>query len=459
MPAPRTTAVHRRPPGPKGLPVVGNMGALTADHVGFLEASMHEYGEIFRLSAGPHDLYMVCNPEHARRVLATNAVNYIKGNIFAKFEGILGDGLFTSGGELWRRQRRLMQPHFHRDVVERLTSAMTGTIAEVIGRWRPLVERAEVVNLMPEMSRLAVDVVGRALFSEDVDRDAATVGRTLTTVLEHLHHRLRAVVDLTDVLPSTWAYRAYHEAVATLRGVVVRIIRERRASGEGRPDLLQLLLDARDPDTGEAMGERQLRDEVMTLFLAGHETTAVALTWTLYLLATNPVVDRQLRGEIARTVGDRTPTAGDLPALAYPRQVFEEVLRLYPPAHGVARDTVADDVIGGYRVPAGSTVVVSTYLLHRNPRLWESPGGFDPERFAPGHPPRHQFSYLPFGGGPRKCIGHAFAVLEGTLAVTMIAQSVRPELAPGIRVRPTPRITLRPNAVHVRLRPAKPDRA
>jgi cytochrome P450 len=330
---------------------------------------------------------------------------------------------------------------------------MVETIAGAVERWRPHVEKAEVIDFRPEMSRLTVDVVSRALFSEDVDHDAKTVSEAFAIVLEHTHRRWYAFIDLTDVLP-TRTHREYHEAVATLRDVVLRIIRARRGSAEKKPDLLQLLLDASDPETGEGMSDQQLRDEVMTLFLAGHETTAGTLAWTWYLLANNPVVDRTLRNEIARVVGDRTPTEDDIPNLAYPRQVFEEALRLYPAAHVIPRDVVADDVIGGYRIPAGSTVTVSAYLIHRNPRLWANPGGFDPERFAPGQPPRHQFAYLPFGAGARKCIGHAFAMLEGTLAITMIAQAVRPELVSGLPVKPAPRITtLRPDAVHVRLLP------
>jgi cytochrome P450 len=441
------------PPGPSGAPIIGNLRALTTDLVGFLETSMHTYGELFHVPVGPHHFYLVGSPEFARHVLVTNAANYGKGRMFAKLKPIIGEGLFTSEGELWRTQRRLMQPQFHRDLVRLLGTSMIDTIGQAISRWRPLAERGEVVDFRPEMSRMTVDVVSRALFSDDVDRDAKAVGGALSTVLEHTHERFYALIDLTDILP-TRGNRRYHQAVTTLRSIVLRIIQQRRASGDKKPDLLQLLLDARDPDTGEKMDDQQLRDEVMTVFLAGHETTGSALAWCWYLLSHNPVVDRILRREIAAAIGDRTPTIDDLPSLGYPRQVFEETLRLYPPVHGIPRDARADDMIGGYRIPAGSTVTVSTYLIHRNPRLWENPDGFDPDRFAPGQPPRHQFAYVPFGGGSRKCIGHAFAVLEGTLAITMIAQALRPQLVPGLPVRPAPRTTFRPESVPVRLTPA-----
>jgi cytochrome P450 len=447
------SAKARRPPGPAGWPIVGNLRPLMTDLVGFLEASMYTYGEIFHVPAGPHHFYLVADPDHARHVLVANAGNYTKGRMFAKLKPIIGEGLFTSEGELWRRQRRLMQPQFHRDVVRLLATSMIETIGESIERWRPVAERGEVVDFLPEMSRMTVDVVSRALFSDDVDREAKVVGDALTAVLEHIHERFYALVDLTDVLPWT-ANRRYREAVATLRSIVLRIIRQRRASREKRPDLLQLLLDARDPETGEEMDDRQLRDEVMTVFLAGHETTGSALAWCWYLLARNPVVDRILRREIALAIGDRAPTIDDLPKLTYSRQVFEETLRLYPPVHGIPRDALADDVIGGYRIPAGHTVTVSTYLLHRNPRLWPNPDGFDPDRFAAGRPARHQFAYLPFGGGGRKCIGHTFAMLEGTLAITMIAQAFQPDVVPGLPVRSAPRATFRPESVPIRLKPA-----
>jgi cytochrome P450 len=449
------TTTVRRPPGPKGLPIIGNLRAVKTDLVGFLEASMHEYGEIFHVPVGPHHFYQVANPDYARHVLVTNAANYTKGRLFAKAAAVLGGGLVISEGEVWRSQRRLMQPQFHRDAVRQLGTSMIETIGDVIGRWRPIAERAEIVDFLPEMSRLTSDVVSRTLFSEDVDRDAKTVSEAIKIVVEHTNNRWYGLIDLTDILP-TRAHRDFHEAVATLRSIVTRIIQARRGSAEKKPDLLQVLLDACDPETGEGMSDQQLRDEVMTLFLAGHETTASALAWTWYLLANNPVVDRALRNEIARVVGDRTPTMDDLANLTYPRQVFEETLRMYPPARGVYRDAVADDVIGGYRIPAGSTVIVSTYLIHRNPRLWENPGGFDPERFAPGQPPRHQFAYLPFGAGARKCIGLAFAMLEATLAITMIAQAVRPELIPGLPVKPASSTIYRPAALQVRLLPAKP---
>jgi cytochrome P450 len=447
------TTGRRRPPGPPAWRLPANVRALSTDLVGFLDTALDRYGEIFHVPVANRHFNLVASPEYARHVLITNAANYKKGWIHEKLKPLIGDGIFTSNGEVWRKQRRTMQPQFRRDVVRTLVATMIDTIGAAIERWRPIAERGQIVDFFPEMSRMTVDVVSRALFSEEIDRHTTAMGAALTTALEHTHDRLFTLVDLTDIVP-TRKHRRYHEALATLRGIVTGIIRQRCASGEQKPDLLQLLLDARDPDTGAAMDDLELRDQVMTILLAGHETTASALAWSWYLLATDPAVNGKLRAEIAATVGERRPTVEDLSTLAYPRQVFEEALRLYPPVHAFPRDALADDVIGGYRIPAGNTVTICTYLIHRNPRLWEHPAEFNPDRFAPGRPPRDQFAYLPFGIGGRKCMGSDFAVFEATLAITMISQAFRVELVDPLAVKPLPQITFRPNAVPVRLVPA-----
>jgi cytochrome P450 len=450
------TTARRRPPGPSPFRLAGNVRALSTDLVAFLDSALDEYGEIFHVPVGNRHFNLVASPEYARHVLITNAANYKKGWVHDKLKPLIGDGVFTSNGEAWRKQRRTMQPQFHRDVIRSLVASMIDTIGETIERWRPIAERGEVMDLFPELSRMTVDVVSKAMFSEDIDRHTTAVGTALTTALEHTHDRLFALVDLTDIVP-TRRHRRYHEALATLRGIGTDIIQQRRASGEQKSDLLQLLLDARDPETGEAMSDQELRDQVMTTLLAGHETTASALAWSWYLLAANPAVDAKLRSEIAATIGQRRPTVDDLSTLAYPRQVFEEALRLYPPLHAFPRDALADDVIGGYRIPAGNTVTICTYLIHRNPRLWDRPADFDPDRFAAGHPPRAQFAYMPFGIGGRKCMGSDFAVFEATLAITMISQAFRVELADSLAVKPLPQITFRPTTVPVRLAYASDD--
>jgi len=444
-------------PGPRGWPIVGNLPGMVRDRLGFVSGLQREYGEIFRVRVGGRELNLLSNPEFIKHVLVDNAANYVKGDIFKKLEPFLGKGLFTAEGDLWRRQRRLMQPHFHKESVAALVGLMVETIAASIERWRPRARSGEAFDFAPEMMRLTLDVVTRALFGADVDADATTVGAALTTVLEHTNRRLLSLVDLTDVLPLPSA-RRYRRALATLDRIVFGIIAARRRTSERRADLLQMLLDARDPDSGEPMNDQQLRDEVMTLFLAGHETTANGLAWTWYLLSRAPAVDRRLRSDVARVLGARRPTMDDVPQLAYARQIFEEAMRLYPPVIGVPRDAIREDRIGGYRVRAGATVVSSAYLTHHNPRLWPNPEGFDPDRFAPDRPgpPIAPFAYLPFGAGQRKCIGHVFATIEGTLAVAMIAQAYRPELVPGVRVDAIPQLTLRPSQIPIRLRLAEP---
>jgi cytochrome P450 len=441
-------------PGPKGWPLIGSLPNMIGDRMTFIRGNFNRYGEIFRVRVPQREVYVLSNPDFIKHVLVDNAANYVKGNIFIKLHPFLGQGLFTSEGELWRKQRRLMQPHFHKESVGALTELMVSTIADSIERWRSAARSRALVEFAPEMMRLTLDVVTRALFGTDVDADAQTVGRALTVVLEHTNHRLLALVDFTDLFPFLPANRRYHDALATLDRIVYGIIDARRKSSERRADLLQMLLDARDPESGESMSRQQLRDEVMTLFLAGHETTANALAWTWYLLDRHPAIDRRLRDEVARALGERRPTAADVPKLAFARQVFEEAMRMFPPVIGVPRDAVADDRIGGYRIPAGATVTSSAFLTHHNPRLWPDPDRFDPDRFAPGAEPRHPFAYLPFGAGQRKCIGHAFATIEGTLAVAMIAQAFRPKLERGVSVVPMPQVTLRPSRIAVRLLPA-----
>jgi cytochrome P450 len=442
----------RLAPGPSAWPIVGNLPDILRDRLGFINRAAREHGEIIVVRFGRRLVHVLSNPDWIKHVLVDNAGNYIKGKTFEKLEPFLGKGLFTAEGELWRRQRRLMQPHFHQKSVAALTELMVNTIADTIERLRPVAASGRMIDLAPEMMRLTLDVVTRSLFGADVDADAVTVGSALTTVLHHTNRRMLTLLDLTDLLPLLPAHRRYREALATLDAIVFRIIDARRKSTEKRPDLLQMLVDARDPETGESMSDQQLRDEAMTLFLAGHETTANALAWAWYLLSRDVAVDRRLRVEIASVLGTRRPTADDVPKLPFARQVFEESMRLYPPVIGIPRDAIADDHIGGYHIPAGSTVTVSAYLTHHNPRLWPNPEGFDPDRFAAGET-RHPFAYVPFGAGQRKCIGHAFATIEGTLAIAMIAQAFHPELVPGIPVVPTPQVTLRPNTIPVRLRP------
>jgi cytochrome P450 len=336
-----------------------------------------------------------------------------------------------------------MQPVFHRQRIAGFARLMTAAALEMLARWEA--ETVERCDLADEMMRLTLAIVGRALFSIDLAREAHAVGPAFTTVNRHLGQ-----FNLMLLLPflPTRANRRFRKAVAELDQVVWRVIGERRksgADGEDRGDLLSMLLAARDADTGEGMSDRQLRDEIITLMLAGYETTANALTWTFYLLAQNADAERRLHEEVDAVLGARPPEADDLPRLVWTRMVIEEAMRLYPPAWIVTRGAIEDDELAGHRIAAGSIVMASPWVTHRHPDFWPEPERFDPERFSPERAAgRHRYAYFPFGGGPRLCIGSGFAMTEAQLILATVAQRHRFRLEPGYRATPEPLITLRP---------------
>ncbi len=384
------------------------------------------------------------DPEMIQHVLLTNQKNYPKGRLNRQLLGrVLGTGLLTSEGEFWRRQRRIAAPAFHHRRLVALTEIMVEAIAAKSLEWR---ERAgDEVDMLHEMMQLTMDIVTRTLFSSDVADDAAELGAAVTRLLDGFGSP--SLVDLIG-LPEWMPRSRDREAEAAIRYVedrLYRIIAERRAGGTPREDLLQMLLDSKDEETGEGMSDEQLRDELFTLFAAGHETTANALTWTWYLLALHPEAEARLHAERDAALRDGAPAFGDLENLPYSRMVFEESMRLYPPAFSTSRVALEEDRIGEHVIPKGAIVTLSPWVTHRNPHLWPDPERFDPERFAPGKQrERHKFAYFPFGGGPRVCIGNAFALMEGRLALAMLSEHVRPRLRPGQKVEPLGRITLRP---------------
>lgn len=304
------------------------------------------------------------------------------------------------------------------------------------------------------MMRLTLTIVCLTLFTSDISDEASDVGQALTVVLRHANNRISSLFPLPENFPTEENYR-FQQALKTLDRVVYNLINERRQSGEDTGDLLSMLVFARDEETGESMSEKQLRDEVMTIFLAGHETTANALSWTWYLLSKHPDVERRLDAELKEVLGGRVPTLFDLKNLKYTLQVLNETMRLYPPVWEIGRENIGTDQLGGYDIPSNSTIILSAYVTHRHPDFWENPEGFDPERFSPEHSGnRPQYAYFPFGGGPRTCIGNNFALMEAQLVIADIAQKYRLELVPGHVVEPEPMITLRPrNGILMTLHP------
>lgn len=441
---PRLVPSPRRAPGPQHATVLGFLSKALHDPLGYVLRVRERYGDVVRVNGWPLFFHVLVHPDHVRHVLQENNRNYWKGETVAKMKVLIGEGLFTSEGDFWRRQRKLAQPAFHRQHIDSFATIMSEATADTLERWRAPAEAGKPVDVLAEMSRLALTIVGQALFSLDLSGSASEVGDAMLVALEVLTQRVLHPYNLPLWLP-TPRHRALRQATAELDRVVASIIERRRREGGGPPDLLSLLMSARDVDTGEGMSDRQLRDEVMTFVLAGHETTAVTLAWAFHLLSQHPGVEERTRAEVLRALGQRAPRLADLPGLGAARRVIEETLRLYPAVSVITRQSYQADEIGGYEIPADSILFVAPYATHRHPDFWPSPERFDPDRFLPeAAAERPRFAYFPFGGGPRLCIGNEFALMEATIALAMILQRYRLRPLPGHRVESEVRITLRP---------------
>ncbi len=437
------------PPGPRGHFLFGSMADLQRDRLRFATDLALNYGDVAMFRMGPLPLYMIYHPDGIRHILVNNKRNYTKDTpVFGLLKGLLGNGLLLSEGEFWLRQRRLMQPMFHRERIAGFGRIMTAAAEKALESWRPAASEGRMVDISREMMRLTLDVACRSLFSVDITGEASAIARAVDVVLEDFIFRFDHPFYPPAKVP-TPRNRRYQAAVAELDRIVYGMIAGRRKAvdqaGELVGDLLSLLMEARDEDTGEAMTDKQMRDELVTLLIAGHETTANALTWALYLLSIHPDVERRLHAEVDTVLSGRTPEADDLPNLEYTRMVVDETMRLYPPAWITNRMTVAEDEVCGYRIPKGATVSICPYVTHRLPEFWENPEGFDPERFTLDKvKARPMFAYFPFGGGPRMCIGKNFALTEAPLVLATIVQRCRLDLYPGHEVRKRPLVTLRP---------------
>jgi cytochrome P450 len=453
-PAPATPAGAPAPrrfaPGPTSRFPGELLLALARDSLPVLRR-MAEYGDVSQFAVGRHRVYLTTDPDLVRDVLVTHQRSFAKGRALERAKMLLGEGLLTSHGEFHLRQRRLAQPAFHRDRIAAYGSAMVDYTVRRRDGWRHGVP----IDVAAEMMGLTLAIVGKTLFDADVEREAPEIGASLTDAMETVRYAVLPFSEVLQHLPIPVMLR-FNRAKRRLDQTIYRIIAERRAAMAAgdtadRGDLLSMLLTAQDaPEHAGAgddgrMSDLQLRDEAMTIFLAGHETTANALTWTLYLLSQHPEVERRLHAELDAALAGRLPAAADLPALPYTRMVLAESMRLFPPAYVIGRRALEDYSLGGYHVPARSIVLVSQHLNHRDPRWWPDPERFDPERFTPERSAeRPKFAYFPFGAGTRVCIGEQFAWMEGTLLLATIAQRWRLRLAPGQVVEPKPMITLRP---------------
>ena len=394
---------------------------------------------------------LVNRPDWIHEILVEKPDIYSKGRLNRRILGpALGNGLLTSEGTFWRRQRRIAAPAFHYKRLRVLADIMAECTEGLIERWDAIADTGRHLDIAQEMMRLTMEIVARTLFSRDLGTSIDELGKAVATLISSFGRTpVIEMLGLPEWLPRIRDPEA-KRALATLDRMILDLIETRRSAAEPGEDLLQMLLDARDPETGEGMTDAQLRDEVVTLFAAGHETTAQALTWVFYLLDQHPDEDALLHREVTQMLGDRRPGFDDLHPLQRTRMIFDETLRLYPPAFSISRFAEKSDRLGGeggegLLVPRGAYVTVSPYITHRNPRLWSDPEIFNPDRFADEQVhARHKHAYFPFGGGPRICIGSGFAQTEGRLALAMIARRYRLRLKPGHPVMPQGIVTLRP---------------
>ena len=420
--------------------LLGVLPEFRKDPPEFLRRVAREHGDIAYLHMGTQHIYFLNHPDWIRDVLVTHQASFKKSRMLERARVLLGDGLLTSEDEFHKLQRRLVQPAFHRDRLVGYAASMVECADGCRGRWQAGVE----MDVSQEMARLTLAIVARTLFSVDVSSEADEIGEALTEVLGLFDTVLLPFSEWLEKLPLP-KVRRFERARARLDETIYRIIAERRASGEDRGDLLSMLLLAQDEDTGGRMTDKQVRDEALTLFLAGHETTANALTWSWYLLSRNPAAEARMREEIATVLGGRPPGIADLPQLRYTEMVFAEAMRLYPPAWAIGRRAKVDYAVGDFTIPAQSVILISPYVVHRDARWFSDPERFDPDRWVPEEAARRpKFSYFPFGGGARVCIGERFAWMEGVLVLAAIAQQWRLRVVPGHRVEHRAMITLRP---------------
>jgi cytochrome P450 len=449
-------------PGPKGHFLLGDIPEIQRGRAQFLVDIQQAYGDVVRIRFGPAEILMIFHPEAIQRVMQDNHKNYSKETrTFDYMRLLLGNGLLSSNGDFWLQQRRLIQPAFHHKQVNRLSEMIVQQTREILDRLEPGAASGQAVDLSHEIMNLTLGIATQALFGSRVQDVDGNLGETIGFLISDTPFRMEHPFYPPAWFPASHN-RQFNTALQRLDRVIYGLIAERRKGGGEQNNLLDLLMQAQieaDPDSGagpQSMTDRQLRDEVVTLFLAGHETTAVSLCWTLTLLAQHPDVEARLRRELDQVLAGRTPTLEDLPRLEYTRRVRDESMRLYPPAWVTERKALGEDVLCGYRIPAGVTVGISQYATHRNPEFWENPQAFDPDRFSPERSAsRHSYAYFPFGGGPRQCIGKNLALLETHLALAMLLQRFRFELEPDRPIKTDPQVTLRlKGGLQMRLKPA-----
>ncbi|NIA70105.1 cytochrome P450 [Pelagibius litoralis] len=445
---------NHRPPQLKGLPVVGLLPELRRDPLRFFTRVARDHGGAVELHFGLDRVTMLNDPVMIRHVLQDNRLNYEKSKFYDMMRSVLGEGIFLAEGEDWLGQRKTASRSFQGCQLRRMTDAMQDAVDDMLQRWQAPAAQQGTLDMVPEMMRVTLDILMRTLFSVRLEGEHEAVFPAMTRVLRDAERRIWSPFATPRWLP-TANNRGVKEALATLDSFVYGLIDQRRAegsrhsgeAGEGAGgDLLDLLMANQD-----GRSDKRLRDQILSMILAGHETTANALAWCWYMLSLHPESLRRVRTECRSVLGGRRPDFADLAKLTYTRSVFDEVLRLYPPLWTFSRTAVAKDRIGDLEIAAGTNVMLNMFAVHRRPELWDNPEGFDPGRFDPETgDPRRRFAYFPFSDGPRTCLGERFAVLESLIAISAVVQRFDLQLVPGQEVKPEPMITLRPSGLLMR---------
>jgi cytochrome P450 len=440
--ADRSTEGGRVPPGPPRRAMFGLLRKLASDRLGLMTSARDEYGDAVRVVIGPKTLYIFNHPDHAKHVLADNSANYHKGIGYVEARKALGDGLLTSEGDLWRKQRRTIQPVFQHKRVVAQAEVIASEAELLVRRLRAHVGGAPV-DVLQELTGLTLGVLGTALLDTDLSAFEG-IGHSFEAVQDQAMFEMESMgmVPMWIPLPKQRKFRRARKELATVVGqLVTDRVANPRADGD---DVLSRLIVSVGEETDPRVAEQRMRDELVTLLLAGHETTASTLGWTLYLLDRHPEVLARLRAEVLDVIGDRTPGFADLEKLTYTSMVLSEAMRLYPPVWILTRNAQGDDEIGGYHVPAGSDVLICPYTLHRHPAFWDRPDTFDPDRFDPGLTvSRPRYAYIPFGAGPRFCVGNHLGMLEATLVLVTLVRELRLVKVAGHEVVPEPMLSLR----------------
>jgi cytochrome P450 len=426
-------------PGPSGRFLLGSLQDFNRDTLKFL-LEQRQYGDITQFRFGPFPVIVVNHPDYVHDVLVAQADKYYKATSTKQILGpVVGNGLFTSDGDFWKRQRRLVQPAFHTKRIGAYGKVMVDYAADLANVW----QKGGVRAIDQDMTNLTMRIIAKTLFDADVTHEAPEVGKAIRDAAALIEESFRQIFTLPVWLP-TPHNRKMRAATDRLDSLIQKFIDDRRASGEDKGDFLSLLLSAHDEDDS-VMTDKQVRDEAMTLFGAGHETTAVTLMWVWYALSQRPEVEAKLHEELERVLAGRLPTLEDLPQLVYTEKIIKEAMRIYPPAWATTREPHSEVKLGGHTLKRGKNVILNIYGIHHDPRFYADPERFDPERFSPENEKNiPKYAYIPFGGGPRVCIGNAFSLMESRLLLATLAQRFHLSVAPNFTVVPDRQFTLRP---------------